>query len=720
MKNILMSKSLLILITGWMLLISGCFLIDDSPLKSPDGNDIGKPRFASGPSYGNYFSYAEGMIDSAIETFGIFMENSTTEGTLDNAARLVSDEAFLGGAYMAMVQEDIFRYTKNTFESQFTVSPDSADKKYLKMASQIKVIMALYNEDVHLLVNKSSGINSVTDINTGHIVNLGSPGSGTYITSTTIMNAHSLGYTAKNDDAAAGIAKVVEGTYDAAFYVTASPSSTLRSITSGANVKLIPVQMPDSQKIYSENGTIRAGDYPFQDTDVGGNIVVKTLLAVGPAFDDTDLSMFLDYVFTHADQYRSYNDKWSELSLGLSMEYMRANPQLCNFKALRYISGYSQLSDSSPEPYFYSEYGISAYHDMATELIWLLSHNLDIDLREKNSTGSWENSYRMLNGNASMALVQDDLFPYLTDNNEIYDSMQAASMKKVAPLHYEYVHLLINTNAANWTSGTPPTNLKELLTDTATGSASQPAIHINVGPKTSGTFITAMKLINSYRTMNTSNADVPDVADMEGMEIYYHFDSPSDAVTKVSHGTYHAMFVVSGTPFHRFYSHDTWSIETDIPNTALIPALFYDKDNDGLTIDNTPYPYAEGVLAGGGSAQYEKYPYSSLILPADIATVRVRAMLVVSPLFNDNNMDIFIKSIFRKSYYKIYPADPDDLDFMPDPLWVPVKKESLSAAAADYDTYNDDVTGAKEYFVKHPFGWTKESAKYYLTMFPDN
>jgi len=219
-----------------------------------------------------------------------------------------------------------------------------------------------------------------------------------------------------------------------------------------------------------------------------------------------------------------------------------------------------------------------------------------------------------------------------------------------------------------------------------------------------------MKIINSYKSYDGSDGDT--IPDMEEMEIHYYFDDPSDAILKVSAGTYHAAFVVSGVPYHRFYSHDTWDITTDLANTVLIPARFYNAV--------TPYPYREGTLAGMGTAVFENYPYPNAILPTDITTVRLRSVQVMSPAFNDDAIEDYIKSIFRKTYYKVYPTDPADLDFMPDPLWIAIQKESLLLGTADYDTYNEEVIGAKEYFVKNPFGWSRQAVKYYIALFPDN
>jgi TRAP-type uncharacterized transport system substrate-binding protein len=241
---------------------------------------------------------------------------------------------------------------------------------------------------------------------------------------------------------------------------------------------------------------------------------------------------------------------------------------------------------------FCSAEGDSSYHDMAVELIWLMSHNRNVDLREKNTTGAWENAYYMLKGNTTMAIVQDDIFTYLVNNSDMYDSMMAASMKKIVPLHYEYVHLLV-----------PDAGVITAVSDFN-------GVDINVGPKTSGTFITAMEIIKSY------NFDEDD-------EITFHFDALSDAVQKVSLGIYDAMFVVSGVPYSRLYSYDTYVLPA---NCHLITPEF----NPSI-YTAPPSPYNEGILTGGGTPQYENYPYADVLLNPDCSTIRVRAVLVASP-----------------------------------------------------------------------------------------
>ncbi len=737
MYRIISFPKKLLFILYILISFTGCFLVDDSPLKTGDGRELGEPRFASGPANGQYYQFSKGVIDSANETLGIFMENIATQGTLENAKKLVSGSTYMGDAYMGIVQEDLFRYAQQKYESQFASDPATAEKVYLKIASQIKVVLALYDEDLHLLVNTNSGISEISDL-AGKTVNLGPANSGTYITAKTVMDAHGFSYTAKTDDIATGINGVAAGTYDAAFYVTASPSPLIQALGASAQVKLIQAQMPSSGKIYDENGTILAGDYPFQTDDVGRNIKVKSLLAAGPRFDDTTLRIFLDYIFTHADEYKSFTMKWEEISLTRSADYMRKNPELCNYRSMLYVSGFPEIDPFYLEPEFLTGYGISSSHDMYVELDYLLTYNLGIGLREWNTTGTWENAYRLLNGQGSMALVQEDIFSYLKESNDMYDSMMAANMKKVVPLHYEYVHVLINNTGAKWTqwSGVP-TNLQDVFTDIALNNPLAPVLHINVGPKTSGTFITAMKIINSYKSYNSTTADSPDLLDMEDMEIHYHFDSPHDAILKVNNGDYHMAFVVSGLPYDRFYSHDTWDLSTDLGNCRIIPANFYNG--------SVPAPYREGIIKGGGNPTYENYPYDISLLPADITTTRVRALQVVAAPLDVASLDTYVKSVFRKSYYLTNPPDPDlwpegypygnslnsngvDNDgdgytddwfgYQPDQLWINIKKES-SVADTSRAVY-EDVVGAREYFVKNPFGWSRDAAEYLLTMFPDN
>lgn len=684
-----MRLSLFFLIASSAIIATGC--VDDEPLTDKNGNAIGTYRIACGPSGSSSYTFADGIVAAAGETFGIFMSKVSTGGSLENIAKLVSGDSYLGDAYMALVQEDTYEFLRKDCVSKFNADPDSVNTQYLKAASRTKVLLSLYTETVYLLVNKSSSISSVSDITTGHDVNLGPVNSGTYITASNILSAwEKTAHTSHNDTEADSVQKVVSGEYDAAFFLDSSPCTLLKSVAANANVKLIKVQMPAQSKTYSEDGTILAKDYPFQSGDINGTVSVKTLLVGGPNFNDKHLNNFLTYVFDKAKGYAPYNQKWEDLSLALSQSYMRANPEKCNFRAICYAAGFPEPDPLYVEDKFFTDYGVSAYHDMYVELDYLLSLNTGISLKESNTTGTWENAYRLMRGEGLMALVQDDVFEYLKRNDDMYDSMIAASMRKLVPLQYEYVHLLVYDDPA----------IPDVPDLTAILAA---ASDVNVGPKTSGTFMTAMEIIKTY-TVNEN--------------ITYHFDEPSVAVGKVQTGEYDAAFIVSGAPYNKFYSHDTWNITDSLGNCKLISASFK---------DTTPYPYKMGVLAGN-STNSENYPYKPALLAADVPTVRVRALQVVSNLFEASDIDVYLKSVFRKAYYMTVPPDLDFTSsgsFKTNPLWIPIHKESMTAAEAAYpigeytSTYGEDVEGAMEYFVNNPFGWHDAAADYYVSLFSE-
>ncbi len=674
----------------------------------------GTPRFASGPSNGSGYTLADGIIHASGEIFGVFMTNTETASSVDTAAKLVNSSA-----YMGFVQEDIFRYSKDKYLAQYLAAPATAEKKYLKISSQLKALMAVYKRNLYLLVNTGS-VAGVTDIKglaakSSLKINLGALDSDTYISAKSVTDAYT--FTSpdfKTDDAVTGIEKVVSGEYNAAFIIDDSPSSLLAGIAQDAAVELIAVNMPEGKKYYNEDGTIFQGEYKFQGSTVSSSVMVKTVLACSPSFEERLIEVFIEYVLSHTGEYTVFNQEWGNVTKTMTAEFITKNPHNCNYRALCYFMGSSPVDPINIEPNLCSAESMSGSHDMAVDLIYLLSRNLDVDLKEKNTTGTWENSYWMLNGGATMALVSNDIFSYLAGFEDSYSILQSASMKKIAPLNYEYVHLAINANA-DWSAwgltsplNRPPANLQELLTN----KAGLQVLKINVGPKTSGTFMSAMKIINSYKTFDSADSDT--TPDMEQIEIHYSFDSASDSIVNLKNGDYHAAFVTTGVPYNRFYPHDTYTLPANI---RLIPALFYNNV--------TPYPYQTGKIAG--NAADGNYPYRAALLPsASIDAVRLRSLLVVSPAAEFDLISRYIKSIYLKAFYRVYTLDPGNPDYSLDPLWIPVMIDSYSASgsaalnSADYETYGEAVVGAKEYFVREPFGWDKNSAEYYLSLFPDN
>ena len=56
----------------------------------------GEPRFAGGPSNGSGYTFANGIIHASGEVFGVFMKNNETASSVDTAAELVNNSAYMG------------------------------------------------------------------------------------------------------------------------------------------------------------------------------------------------------------------------------------------------------------------------------------------------------------------------------------------------------------------------------------------------------------------------------------------------------------------------------------------------------------------------------------------------------------------------------------------------------------------------------------------------
>ena len=563
--------------------------------------------------------------------------------------------------------------------------------------------MALYREDVFCLVMDSiADFNALKALGAAAKINVGPAGSAANITAMTILRANGLEKAVlSHDEVKTGFDGVVTGQYDAAFDVSYSPSELLQQIGADAPVKLIKITMPADRAIYDANGNLHAADYAFQDVnaDISGNITVRSVLAANPVLGAMDTDIFVQYILDHKGEFENYHPRWKDVSIALCQEFFKVFPEVADYKAFCALTGRPVLDPLYSDPLFYSGDAYSSASAMTKDLIWLMSHNAEQDYREVNSTGSIENSIRIADGTAMLGIVQDDMYEFYRNKNRMEESSRLAMMKKIIPLHYEYLHFLVNRNTSDGVN----------INSMADFSAGSPAVPrtINIGPKTSGTFITAITMLKSYGY------------DMDDRITFTH-DSPHLALSKVNSDEYDVLFVLSGLPYYYFYSHDTWNISNGLGNTDLLSASFK---------GTKPYYYETGVIKSG--TIYHEYPYNTALTgnsTASINTVRVRALLVASPMFDDRDIRSFIKSVIRKSDYMVNPPDPDlwCQGYEPDQLWIPIRKTSLTQTEIDYMEYGYYAApyfapqpGIKEYFAKNPFGWSDTAAEYYISLFPE-
>ena len=159
--------------------------------------------------------------------------------------KTTEDVLYLRGVDAGMVQADVL-----DFFTEFDVIPNIKDK--------LKYISAMHREEVHVVVRRDSGINSLDDLE-GKKVNFGPSTSGTFLTSSVIFDRKGIVLQALSEPYDFALEKLKKGEIDALTRIAGAPTSFLEQITPEAGLKLIPVG--DVGAPY-EPATLTNDDYP--------------------------------------------------------------------------------------------------------------------------------------------------------------------------------------------------------------------------------------------------------------------------------------------------------------------------------------------------------------------------------------------------------------------------------------------------------------------------
>ncbi|UJQ95936.1 TAXI family TRAP transporter solute-binding subunit [Mariluticola halotolerans] len=157
-----------------------------------------------------------------------------------------------------IVQSDVLDFIR-TFRQD--------DVEMSRMARNTRIVFPLYNEEVHIVVRRSSGLNVLADLS-GRTVAIGEPNSGTNLTSTFLFEVANVRpqnmLTISSSD---GMAQLRTGAIDAFVYVAGAPTKLLADAAASDDLKLLSVSS-ESVGGYYGTSTIPAGTYPWQKEDV--------------------------------------------------------------------------------------------------------------------------------------------------------------------------------------------------------------------------------------------------------------------------------------------------------------------------------------------------------------------------------------------------------------------------------------------------------------------
>jgi TRAP transporter TAXI family solute receptor len=219
---------------------------------------------ASGAAGGVYQPVAEAIARIARESPGLNLP-LTVESTGASVANLQLIGA--GKVQLALAQNDIVYYA-----DQGTTLPTFRGKEI----SNLRAIMSIYSEYVHIVASQASGVASLADLR-GKRVGLGPESSGTEQNALQILEAAGIKVTdlgqAERIDTAEAASRLRAGQLDAAFFTVGAGSGLVREILADGRSKLVPVPRVDIGRLrlklpFYWLDESPAGTYPAQTTAV--------------------------------------------------------------------------------------------------------------------------------------------------------------------------------------------------------------------------------------------------------------------------------------------------------------------------------------------------------------------------------------------------------------------------------------------------------------------
>jgi hypothetical protein len=233
-------------------------------------------KIVTASSRGTYIQIGRNLAEFIAPQADIALEALPSAGSAENVRRL----RYEPGVKLALVQSDVYQ--------AFLDQAQTGNKEARDMIRPLRVIMPLYNEEIHFIVREDSPLNYVHEIKDAKL-NAGELGSGTALTTTTLYrlmfnapipeaNATYLSY----EDALVKL--TTDKSIDAVAYIAGQPAKLLVDMTPEARklVKLLKFDpsQPSSQaalKTYVA-ATVRGSSYPNLLTEDLPALAVKAYL----------------------------------------------------------------------------------------------------------------------------------------------------------------------------------------------------------------------------------------------------------------------------------------------------------------------------------------------------------------------------------------------------------------------------------------------------------
>ncbi|MCP3032435.1 TAXI family TRAP transporter solute-binding subunit [Halobacillus sp. A1] len=185
-------------------------------------------------------------------------------------------------------------------------------------------IGTLYPETIQIVTTMDSGIETVEDLE-GKTVSVGAPGSGTNANADNILDVHGLNIDedieARDLDFGDSTTGIQDGTIDAAFITSGTPTGAVESLAASVDVNIVSISAEKAQELMDEFSYYSEDEVP--DGTYGLEEAVPTVAVQAMLVAHSDLSEDMVYemtkaIFENTDQIS--HDKGEEIDAESALE----------------------------------------------------------------------------------------------------------------------------------------------------------------------------------------------------------------------------------------------------------------------------------------------------------------------------------------------------------------------------------------------------------------
>jgi TRAP transporter TAXI family solute receptor len=261
----------------------------------------------SGAKQGSYYQFVNDMANALNSDSVSLINNTITEGAAVNLDYITDPSS---PYKIGLIQEDYLYYMQNQDLIQNT-----------KKVKNIKVVMPLANEEIHLVTLQSSGIKSLRDITDSTRIAIGKRSQGTYTTASQIKDRTGIFWKSIPVHYEDALRMLLRKEIDAFFVVGSAPINKLNLNPQALQSEFLLVPLEDFNdwaKFY-DSDVIKAGTYKWLENDVPTYSVQSLLVVNESKLTAEDREMIRKISSGLSDNFQtlrtSGHPKWSEIEL---------------------------------------------------------------------------------------------------------------------------------------------------------------------------------------------------------------------------------------------------------------------------------------------------------------------------------------------------------------------------------------------------------------------